>query len=283
MRILITLRFYLLLVVLCLMSSQSVYADNKADIRTITFGVVPQQAAAKVAAKWVPLLRYLEEKTGFTVVFRTAKDIPTFEQRLIEGEYDFVYMNPFHYTVTHKMVGYQAITKARDTKLKGIMVVRKDSGIKTFDDLKGKTLAFPSPAAFAASILVQTELRNKSVDFTPKYVSSHDSVYRAVAAGIYPAGGGVIRTFKSVDAKIREQLQVFWISAGSTPHAIAHHPRIDKEVAESISKALISLNDSPQAASILSGLKIKGFINATDSDWDDIRALSINHSVGLEI
>ena len=69
-------------------------ADDAAQVTaadmTFSIGVVPQQSAAKLAAKWVPLSRYLEQKTGIHIVFATAPDIPTFEQRLLEGEYDFL-------------------------------------------------------------------------------------------------------------------------------------------------------------------------------------------------
>ena len=161
-------------------------------------------------------------------------------------------------------------------------MVRKESTIDSLDDLEAKKLAFPSPAAFAASMLTRAELQNRGINFTPKYVSSHDSVYRTVAAGLYSAGGGVMRTFNSVDESIRNQLEILWESSGSTPHAIAHHPRVDKKVVEAITSALIELESSDSAGSILKNLNIKGFVHATDSDWNDVRALNIDSPVGLD-
>ena len=84
-------------------------------------------------------------------------------------------------------------------------------------------MAFPAPTAFAATILTQADLAANQVSFTPSYVSSHDSVYRSVAKGIYPAGGGVVRTFNNVAEEVRKQLRILWITKGYTPHAIAIH------------------------------------------------------------
>ncbi len=53
------------------------------------------------------------------------------------------------------------------------MVVRKESAIHPLHDLSGKTLAFPAPAAFAASVLPRANLANNDIPFTAKYVSSH--------------------------------------------------------------------------------------------------------------
>ena len=46
---------------------------------------MPQHKAADLAARWVPLLQYLNTRTGLHIEFRTARDIPTFEQQLARG------------------------------------------------------------------------------------------------------------------------------------------------------------------------------------------------------
>ena len=83
-------------------------------------------------------------------------------------------MNPYHYVVASESPGYQAFAKVADKKIRGIFIVRKDSEISNLEGLSGATLAFPSPAAFAASILPRSELKNRGINFTPKYVNSHD-------------------------------------------------------------------------------------------------------------
>ena len=209
------------------------------------------------------------------VSFKTAPNIPAFESRLAAGEYDFAYMNPYHYTVFNQTSGYLALARARDKRIKGILVVRKDSEIKQLADLEGSTLAFPAPAAFAASILSQSNLKSAGVKFQSKYVSSHDSVYRTVAKGLYPAGGGVVRTLNNVEAEIRDQLRVLWTSRGYTPHAIAVHPRVNKQDAQALQQALVNLEQKAEGAALLKGIKIKGFEIARDSDWDDVRGLEL--------
>ena len=102
-------KYYILLLVFLfigLACSEQIKAEQGSGASSILrFGVVPQQSATKLAKQWVPLLNYLSEKTGHTIHFATAKDIPTFEQRCANGEYDLAYMNPYHYVVFHESPG----------------------------------------------------------------------------------------------------------------------------------------------------------------------------------
>jgi phosphonate transport system substrate-binding protein len=108
-----------------------------------------------------------------------------------------------------------------------------------------------------------------------KYVSSHDSVYRSVEKGLYPAGGGVPRTFNNLAEDIRAQLRIIWTSEGFTPHAIAFHPRVPKKAVDEIKEALFSLDGDPQGKNILNNLQINAFEPATDGQYNDVRALQI--------
>lgn len=258
--------------------SAKTLADTKT---TLTFGVVPQQSASKLARLWRPILNYLEKETNLELVFATAKTIPIFEQRVADGQYDIAYMNPYHFTVFHESTGYEAIAKQKNKRIKGIIVVKKESTLQSIDAVSGSTLAFPAPAAFAASVLPRAYFSNQGIAVTPAYVSSHDSVYLSVAKGIYPAGGGVMRTFNNIDAAIRDQLRVLWKTEGYTPHAIAIHPKALTHK-KAIQRALIGMNDNAKAKALLTALNFKGIEAADSVDWDDVRALGIpllNHLI----
>jgi len=260
----------ILLILTLLYSSSSIMAEQ-----TLTFGIVPQQSASKLARLWIPIFTYINEQSGLKIRFATAPDIPTFEKRLAAGEYDIAYMNPYHYVVYHDKTGYKALNKARDKHIKGIIVVAKNSSITKLKDLDNTTLAFPSPAAFAASILTRSDLKEHDVNFTPKYVSSHDSVYRTVAKGIYPGGGGIVRTLNNLEPEIRDQLKILWKTKGYTPHAIAVHPRMSKADADKLQQALSGMEQHKTGKGLLTGIKIKGFENAVNTDWDDVRKLQL--------
>ena len=266
----------LLIACLTLMTPSQLHANAHENPENVfTFGIVPQQSASRLAEDWGPVLRHISEKTGIQLIFRTAPSIPEFEKRFSKGDYDFIYMNPYHYVVSSQSPGYEAFAKVEGKKIKGVFVARKDSVITSLDQLAGSTLAFPSPAAFAASLLTRAELTNRGIDFKAKYVNSHDSVYRSVAKGLFPAGGGIVRTFNLFDPDLRDELVVLWMTPGYTPHAFAVHPDVPEDARNRISQAFLALADDEQGAALLRKLGMKKLEAAQDSDWNDVRELNL--------
>lgn len=266
--------------VFLLIVSFNVQAQSGNQTPRYTFGIVPQQSSSELVRAWAPILRYLGAKIGVTFVFATAKDIPTFEQRAVKGEYDFVYLSPYTYTVLHRAgPRYEAFAKERDKKLKGIIVVRRDSPYKTLSDLNTSTLAFPAATAIAATVIPQAHFKSEGIKIHPKYVSSHESVYLTVAKGVYPAGGGVVRTFDTMPAETRDQLRILWTTPGYTPHPFAAHSRIPKGIVVRLRTAMLAMHEDPEGKPLLDRIAfVNGIGAATDAEYDDIRALKITIS-----
>ena len=264
--------FQRIFVCLLLMGSSVSLAQSE----QYTFAIVPQQAASVLVKNWGPLLQYLSTQSNHEFKFRTGKNIPVFEQGLEKGEYDFAYMNPYHYIIFHQKSGYQAFAKAKNKKIRGIIVVKKDSPYQNLADLNRQKLAFPSPLAFAASMLTRSALVSNNVEFSSQYVSSHDSVYRNVAAGHFAAGGGVVRTFKAAPSELRANLRILYTTQAYTPHAFAVHPRVPEQIIKQVQTILLGLDSNEQGELLLQRLGIQGIEKAEDKQWNDIRQLKLN-------
>jgi len=244
--------------------------------KMLYFGIVPQQAASRLAKMWVPFIDELSQRTGHKIQFATMKDIPTFEQCLAQGAYDISYMNPYHYTVFSEKSGYRALAHQADKKLKGLIVVRKDSPAKELKDLNTQKLAFPSPAAFGASVLPRAEMRAQGMKITPNYVKSHDSVYKSVIAGLFAAGGGVQRTFASIPDGMRDQLRVIYHTEAYTPHAFAVNATLSEKDMKIIRQAMLDI--SAERSDLIKGIGMKGLVSAQDENWNDVRALGLTQN-----
>lgn len=268
-------KYYKIQIIIIFLSFLFISGKPLAAEKGYVFSIVPQQSASKTVRIWGPVLRYVSNKTGHHLRLKIYKDIPTFEGSLHQGNSDFSYMNPYHYVVFHDTPGYEAFAKAKDKRIKGILVVKKDGPIQSVSQLEGAEIAFPSPAAFAASLLIRGWLDQQGVTFTPVYVRSHDSGYLNVSKGRFPASGGVIRTLKNMKTSVRDQLQILHTTPGYTPHAIAAHPRVPTEVVHAVQKAFLSMDQDETGRKLLKALKIKGWEEGRDNDWGDVRALDL--------
>ena len=244
--------------------------------QTITFGVVPQFGTKHFAEVWEPLIKRLQIDTGLSIRLIPSSSIPTFEADFAEGRFDFAYMNPYHYLCAKRDQGYKPLIRDQSKQLKGILVVRADSEIQSVKDLEGKTIAFPAPNALGASLYMRALLsRDHQIEFTPRYVNSHDSVYLNVTTQSSVAGGGVKRTLVSQSTKIQSQLRIIYETPGVAPHPIAYHPRVSDEIVQRILQAWIALNDTYDGQELLKQVPMVDPGRAFNEDYLPLEKLAL--------
>lgn len=248
----------------------------KAD--EFTFGVVPQFEARQLHAIWRPVLEVLEQKTGHHFEMLGVESIPEFEKAFEQGSYDFAYMNPWHALVAFETQGYRPLVKDGVEQLTGILVVRRDSGIRDVKQLEGKQVAFPSPNALGASLLMRAELKKlHGVSVEPIYVGTHPSVYLNVVLNQAAAGGGVHRSLESQSAEIRDPLDVIYETKPIAPHPISAHPRVPSAVAAQVRQAILEMQNDPAQQALLAKIPMLAPVPTDIEDYKPLKAMGLEN------
>ena len=236
-------------------------------------GVVPQFEPAKLFGVWRPILNDLERRTGMKFDLVGQPAISAFEKAFAAGQFDFAYMNPFHALVAHEQQGYEPLVRDANQLLKGILVVRKDSPINEVSALRGTTIAFPSPNALGASLLMRADLsRVHQINYKPVYVLTHTSVYLNVALGVAAAGGGVKRTLDEQPDEVKDQLRVLYTTREIKPHPVVVHPRVPAEHRVLVRDAFIAMGKSDEGQRLLENIPMKSMAPATLNDYLPLRS-----------
>ncbi|MEW6602463.1 MAG: phosphate/phosphite/phosphonate ABC transporter substrate-binding protein [Nitrospirota bacterium] len=247
-----------------------------AEEKAYTIGVVPQFEQRKLYAIWKPIVEDLEQRTGIKFNLNSTLTIEAFEKAIERGDFDFVYMNPYHIVQVHARQGYIPLVADR-VALRGIIVVQKDSAIQSPAELNDELVAFPSPNAIGATLLPKSDLGQLfQTTVEPLYVKTHSSVYLHVVKGLAAAGGGVEKTLQEQSEEIRNALRIIYTTRSFTSHPVAAHPRVPAEIREKVRTAFLSMNDSPEAMAMLRDVPVERFIPVT---YDDYAVMS---SWGLE-
>ena len=253
----------------CFAASEPSLLEKKYTV--YSFGVVPQFEQRKSFHIWQPILIELEKRTGFKFALKGSSKIPDFEDSFMVGDFDIAYMNPYHIVSASNIQGYVPLVRDGGRTLNGVLVVRRDSGIENISELEGKTIAFPSPNALGASLLIRAELKKQfDIKFNAKYVQTHSSVYYHVFKKLVDAGGGVVQTLESQKAPINSQLKILYKTASMSPHPIAAHPRVPIEHQIRIKEALLSLESEENGRYLLAKVPIKRMISASMTDYQNI-------------
>lgn len=273
--------FKLILTLLLFSMAREIVA--KENNSTLTFGVVPQYGSFTIKKNWVPVIELLEKQTGYHIILKASPSIPDFEHYLLNGKFDFAYVNPNHAIQAYDNQGYQPIVRDIKRMLQGILVVKNDSPITKVSMLNNKTLAFPSSNAFAASLLIKSELKKKyGIEFESRYVKTHSSVYLNVALGQIIAGGGISQTLASQPQAVQDKLRIIYKTKASRGHPIVIHPRVTKTIRNKLTQALISLNMTTPGRSSLNKLNIKEIGLASIQDYLLLRTPSAIQQSNIE-
>lgn len=239
------------------------------------FGVVPQFEPRKLAAIWSPILTELEKRTGFKLEMVGAPRIPEFESEFQVGRYDFAYMNPYHAVVAQSKQKYEPLVRDGAEKLFGVLVVAKDGPIQDVFALSGKTVAFPAPNSFGASLLMRAELDRRRIKFQPLWSQTHTSAYLNVALGKADAAGGIMATLKQQPQSVQDKLQIVFESTRAEPHPVMVHPRVPAADREKLRQAFIDMGSTPEGAAMLALVPMRQPVSASFEDYKPLLRLGL--------
>lgn len=254
-----------------------------ANLYAYTVAIVPQFTPTVIEQLWSPTIRALESASGEKLTIKYYKTITEFEKALARGEVDFAYMNPYHIVMFKNK--YEPIIKDGKEKLSGFLVVRNNSKYKSVKDLKGQKIAFPSPNAFAASLLIRAQLKFvEKIDFEPVYVNTHTNVYKYVVLGETEAGGGVNKTLAKEYLDVKSSLRILYRTPESSPHPFCANKRVPKSVVSKIQNAFLKLASQDEASQkALAAIEISQPTTANyKTDYAHLEKLNISTLAVLE-
>ena len=129
---------------------------DPSDQREYTFAVHPLHNPQMLHRRFGPLMSYLEAQVGARFRLVASNDYAAFESRMSAGSFDFALANPYQ-ALRATEQGYRVFAKETDDdQFRGVVVVRRDAGIKLLADLAGKTISYPAPTAVAATMMVKS-------------------------------------------------------------------------------------------------------------------------------
>lgn len=245
--------------------------------KVLTVAVVPQLPRSVTYTKWAPLLEHVGLRMGQCFDLVIPDSIPAFEKALFNGEPDVAFANPYHMVIAKKRHGYAPLLIDGSVRLTGILTVKADSPIRDIHELQDKEVAFPSPNAFAASLLIRAQLAKEGILIKPKYTNTHASAYRAVAMGEMPAAGGVNNTWVREDPALRASLRILYETPGYAPHPLLAHPRVKSATRKEMISTFMSLSAHDAGRKLLEGVQISAPVQANyQRDFAPLEQLNLD-------
>lgn len=228
--------------------------DQRQAFKPRRVAVVPQLPPSEIYARWGPLLQELGLRSRLCFDLMVPSSIPAFERLLENGALDYAFMNPYHQVMVKRV--YRPLVRDDQRPLKGVLVAHRHSKLNKLEDLRGQTVSFPSANAFAASLLIRADLRQRGIPIKADYVKSHSNVYRSVALKLSSAGGGVNNTLKREDPDVARHLKVLYATRGYAAHPFSANVRLPRAETIAVERAWLSLSQDPDQKTLLNRVQI---------------------------
>ncbi|KZR84944.1 ABC transporter, phosphonate, periplasmic substrate-binding protein [Synechococcus sp. MIT S9504] len=229
--------------------------SNSAKAKLRTLSIVPQFSASRIHSDYWPLLTEIGKRANICFKLDQQQSIPSFERALKEGSIDYAFMNPYHQVMVNTK--YQPIIRDKKRLLTGIIVTNRQSDISSIKQLNGKTLLLPAPNAFAASLLTRAYLDKKNISFKPKYVKTHQNVYRGVARNSDFMGGGVNNTFNRENNELRSNLDILFETQGYPAHPFSARRELPLKEIQNVQTIWLEIAKEPELSSLFDKVQIK--------------------------
>jgi phosphonate transport system substrate-binding protein len=240
----------------------------------------PLHNPEKLFSVYQPLVDDLNQHlgNGHRFVLEASRDYQEFERKYRNQEAEFILPNPWQ-TLDAMKTGYQVIATAGDNAdFKGIFIVRKDSGITTPADLRGKVVSYPSHTALAACVMPQYYLHQRGIDvnhdITNHYVGSQESsimnayLRESAAGATWPPPW---RLFQRDHPREAAELKVIWETPPLMNNSVMARNDVPAAVREGVRLRLLELDKTPEGRRILAGAETARFHPANDASYQPVR------------
>ncbi|MEW5771327.1 MAG: phosphate/phosphite/phosphonate ABC transporter substrate-binding protein [Pseudomonadota bacterium] len=246
---------------------------------TYRLAVHPLHNPQKLSEAYQPLVDHLNQRIqGVRFELEASRDYQAYERKFRAREPAFLLPNPWQ-TLEAIKAGYHVIAMAGDAEdFKGIFLVRKDSGIETPADLRGKVVSYPSHTALAASIMPQYYLHTHGIDVNHDirnhYVGSQASSIMNVYLGKSAAGATwppPWRLFQKEHPEEAAELRLAWETEPLLNNSVMARDDVPARLREQVRGTLLALPASAEGRAILAGMETARFHAANDAHYDAVR------------
>jgi phosphate/phosphite/phosphonate ABC transporters, periplasmic binding protein len=272
----------------------SAKTETKKEEKVIKMGFVPLKNSEKLVEDLKPISDYLSERLGVKVEAFTASNYIGVVEGIGSGSVDFGIIPPFSALLAQKQSNAKPILTSKGKTGKpgytAELYVRKDSGIKNLQDVKGKKVAFVDPSSssgyiYPGAMLVEAGL-NLEKDISYQFSGGHDKSLQL----LLNKDVDVIATFDGVEDRYakdfpqaKTDIQKLATSDMIPGIMVTVSSKMDKDLQDKLEKALRDIENDPKLKELFTKMfSITGFTDVDQEAYKKVEATAKVMNVDLD-
>lgn len=247
----------------------------------LIIGIIPEINLAKQMERFLPLCKYIGTKIGMEVGVKPMANYGLIYEGIRDGKIDAGFFGSFTFGMTHEKLGIEPIARPErpdgTSVYTGLTFVRKDSGIKGPEDMKGKTIALVDKLTTAGYLAQVIYFKEHGIDMEKDikifWTGSHDAAIKAVMNNQAEMGGAKNLVFNKMakeNSDIRSALVILNESQAVPDNTFAVARELDPKTRSALEKALVDMDKDDEGKEILRNFGAVKFIDTTMEDFKNL-------------
>ena len=260
-----------------------VFANAQAETKKFNMVFVPASEKGD-ESDYKSLISIVEKLTGFEINTIKVTDYNAAVESMRAGRADIAWYGGKTYIIAAEIADAEAFAAGvrpgeKNANYFAYFVVKNDSKIKKFSDIKGKVLSLNTIGSTSGDLIPQVELAKINLSTTNKdhfknvfYAGSHDACLLAVLNNHSDVCGMSSRNFEArlADNTFKmEQVRIIHKSDPVPPPPLAYSKKIPLEDRKKIKKAVLEAHKHGEIGGY--GGKMSHYISVKDADYDVLR------------
>ena len=262
--------------------------------QTFRIGLIPELNIFDQKKRYQPLMAYLSEELGvnFEIVIlpRYGNIIDNFNELGLDG----AFMGSFTAALAIKKLGVEPIARPQflggASTYYGLVFVKKGSGIRTAENMRGKRMVLVDRATTAGFLLPLAYFKTLGIaDYTTwfrefYFSGTHeDAIYDVMndQADIGAAKNTVFYRLAATDNRLVEELEILATSPHVPSNGLVMRKDFPLALKNILRETLLSIHQKSKGQNLLEELKVEKFIETSVVDYQPV--LDYAKKIGLEL
>lgn len=253
----------------------------------LTLAFIPQENPEKLIGDIEAITAWLAERIGVPVDGFVTVDHAAAVEALRNGDADISFMGALPFVLAEAEIGAEPLLSEvyrGAPTYTGRIFVRRDSGIATLEDLRGRDIAFADPISesgylFPLDLFVNAGLLAEGEDASAFFgrvffAGGYQQAMQAMAGGLVDAAGA--SKYADLLLTPEQQAEVIWI-AESEPipsHVVIARPGLDPQLKRRFTEAMLALNEPENRKLLAYVYGPDGYVPADPTAYDGVRAVA---------
>ncbi len=248
--------------------------------KPLLIGLIPEQNIFKQLERYQPLADYISGKLDRKVTLKVLPRYGNIIHNFRDGELDGAFFGSFTYALAHAKLGVHVVARPvtvdGQSTYHGLLFVRRDGGIRTIDDMKGKRFVFVDKATTAGYLLPLVFFQEHGVRSYKQYfretyfAGTHEDAIEDVLnrkADIGAAKNTVYERLAKVEKRIGQDLVILAKSPVVPENGLAVRKELDPAIRNRLKEILLTMHEDPAGSRVLKDFGAQRFIETTEEDY----------------